>query len=196
MPKAPPPAQRPAADTATEPSSTALREAYAAVDRALTAKRAAGDGTAAEKDTLRTATPFQRAVWAATTLVPAGKVATYGTIAAWARKLLQAVDPLNAGDGQVPVRATGQALRRNPLAPNPVPCHRVVAAGGKIGGFFGSTENCELSRKCKLLQQERVEFSVRPFARVAKQQRTLHGQAATKKAADANASVVAPRCVL
>ena len=33
-------------------------------------------------------------------------------------------------------RAVGQALGRNPF-PIVVPCHRVLAAGGKIGGFSG-----------------------------------------------------------
>ncbi len=53
--------------------------------------------------------------------IPYGEVASYGEIA---RK---------ASSGP---RAIGQACRRNPL-PIVVPCHRVIAAGGKIGYYSG-----------------------------------------------------------
>lgn len=54
--------------------------------------------------------------------VPAGKVTTYGELA---RAL---------GSSS---RAVGQALRRNPFAPE-VPCHRIVRASLDIGGYSGS----------------------------------------------------------
>lgn len=53
--------------------------------------------------------------------IPAGTTATYGEIAT------QLGDPLLA-------RTVGQALGRNPIAII-VPCHRVLAAGGRSGGF-------------------------------------------------------------
>ena len=65
--------------------------------------------------------PFHRRVYEVARAIPPGKTLAYGDVAA------------RAG---VPgaARAVGQALGRNPF-PIIVPCHRVVAAGGKIGGF-------------------------------------------------------------
>ena len=181
----------------TGPTTAALTAALRSVDRALAAKAASGDGKPAELAACHGATLFQRAVWAATTLVPAGKVATYKTIAEWSRRLVAAEQQLPAAAaaaGDPPVRATGQALKRNPLAPAPVPCHRVVAAGGKIGGFCGSTGAAELSRKCALLLAERVELRD-PFGKP----RSAQGAGKKQKAAAAErvaATVVAERCVL
>lgn len=65
---------------------------------------------------------FDRRVYELARTVPPGETITYGEIA---RTL-----------GEVPMRArdVGQALARNPFAPI-VPCHRVVAAGGRLGGY-------------------------------------------------------------
>ena len=46
-------------------------------------------------------------------------------------------------------------MKVNPFAPT-VPCHRVVASNGAIGGFFGQTEGVEIQRKIKLLASEGV----------------------------------------
>jgi O-6-methylguanine DNA methyltransferase len=46
------------------------------------------------------------------------------------------------------VRAVGQALGRNPL-PIIIPCHRVLASNGKLGGFTGG-----IKMKEKLLKLE------------------------------------------
>ena len=69
------------------------------------------------------ASPFRRRVWEVTAAVPYGAVLTYGEVAARAGRPKAA-------------RAVGQALARNPL-PLVVPCHRVVAADGGLGGFSG-----------------------------------------------------------
>jgi methylated-DNA-[protein]-cysteine S-methyltransferase len=50
-------------------------------------------------------------------------------------------------------RAAGTAMRDNPL-PFVIPCHRVVAAGGRIGGYGGGRNAVELKRK--LLAREGV----------------------------------------
>ena len=50
-------------------------------------------------------------------------------------------------------RAAGSAMRDNPL-PFVIPCHRVVAAGGRIGGYGGGRNAVELKRK--LLAREGV----------------------------------------
>jgi methylated-DNA-[protein]-cysteine S-methyltransferase len=65
--------------------------------------------------------PFERNVYEIARKVPPGQVITYGEIA----KRLG--DPLAA-------QAVGVALGRNPF-PIVVPCHRVVGAGAKLGGF-------------------------------------------------------------
>ena len=72
------------------------------------------------------ATDFQRLVWQTTRKIPYGKTHTYGWIAEQAEK-------------PKAVRAVGQALGRNPL-PIIVPCHRVTATGGGLGGFTGGLE--------------------------------------------------------
>jgi O-6-methylguanine DNA methyltransferase len=68
--------------------------------------------------------PFYRRVYEAARTVPAGATVSYGEIAA----------RLGAPGA---ARAVGQALGRNPFA-IVVPCHRVLAAGGKMGGFSAS----------------------------------------------------------
>ena len=70
-------------------------------------------------------TPFQRRVLAATICVPFGHVVPYGSIA-------RAIGAPGAS------RAVGNALGRNPV-PILVPCHRVVASNGTLGGFTGGT---------------------------------------------------------
>jgi methylated-DNA-[protein]-cysteine S-methyltransferase len=67
---------------------------------------------------------FHRTVYELARAVPPGSTLTYGALAA------RAGAPGSA-------RAVGQAMGRNPF-PIVVPCHRVVAAGGKTGGFSAS----------------------------------------------------------
>lgn len=84
-------------------------------------------------------TPFQRRVYLELLNVPAGETVTYGELA---RRI-------GCGSAQ----AVGQALRRNPFAPE-VPCHRVVAADGSTGGYMGRREGEALERKRELLQHK------------------------------------------
>ncbi len=72
---------------------------------------------------LRAVTPFQRQVLTATRRVPPGRVVSYGEIA-------RRIGKPKAS------RAVGQALGHNPI-PIVIPCHRVVAGGGKLGGYTG-----------------------------------------------------------
>jgi methylated-DNA-[protein]-cysteine S-methyltransferase len=65
--------------------------------------------------------PFDRRVYEVARAIPAGETRSYGEIAA------RLGDPSWA-------RGVGRALARNPFA-LVVPCHRVLAAGGAIGGF-------------------------------------------------------------
>ena len=73
--------------------------------------------------------------------VPRGETIAYGALA---RRL---------GCGSA--RAVGQALRRNPFAPE-IPCHRVVAADGSLCGFGGSRSAKALKRKAALLEDEKT----------------------------------------
>jgi methylated-DNA-[protein]-cysteine S-methyltransferase len=82
----------------------------------------AGDLGAAPLD-LGGVAPFRRRVYAAARAIPRGATATYGELAARI-----------GAPGEA--RAVGEALARNPV-PLLVPCHRVTAAGGKLGGFSG-----------------------------------------------------------
>jgi methylated-DNA-[protein]-cysteine S-methyltransferase len=73
---------------------------------------------------LPTGSPFQRACWEAVRSSRPGSRVSYGDLAV-----------LVGRPGAA--RAVGGAMRRNP-APILVPCHRVVAADGSIGGYAGS----------------------------------------------------------
>ena len=75
---------------------------------------------------LSPATPFQREVWEITRLIPYGETRSYSWVA-------EQIGKPRA------VRAVGQALGKNPL-PVIIPCHRVVAIDGKLGGFSGGVE--------------------------------------------------------
>ena len=78
--------------------------------------------------------------------IPAGKITSYATLA----------KVLNTSP-----RAIGGALRNNPFAPE-VPCHRVIAADGYVGGFKGDWEKApsgiNQTMKLELLKGEAVEF--------------------------------------
>ncbi len=111
-----------------------LRDTYTGADESIPplAVRRAIDGMRAlmggERPDLSSITlemdgvsPFHRRVYETARDIPVGTTLTYGELA------LEAGSPGAA-------RAVGQALGRNPFA-IVVPCHRVTAAGGKVGGF-------------------------------------------------------------
>jgi O-6-methylguanine DNA methyltransferase len=88
---------------------------------------------------LKDATKFQRKVWAALQEIPAGETKTYGEVA---REI---------GNPKA-TRAVGSGCGANPI-PVLIPCHRMIAARGKIGGFSGGLKWKEL-----LLKREGVLF--------------------------------------
>jgi methylated-DNA-[protein]-cysteine S-methyltransferase len=92
---------------------------------------------------LSRATPFQRRVWEATRLIPYGETRSYGWVAEQIEKPKAA-------------RAVGQALSRNYL-PIIIPCHRVLAHNGMLGGFTGGIE-----KKRRLLYLEDVASRMSP----------------------------------
>jgi len=84
---------------------------------------------------------FQQKVYALAKQIPEGKVATYGQLAKMA-----------GSPGAS--RAVGLCMKNNP-DPRTIPCHRVVAASGKLTGYaFGGT-----SVKKEKLIKEGVSFS-------------------------------------
>ena len=85
-------------------------------------------------------TPFQMKVWQALRAIPYGRVRSYGWVA---RKIGK---PRAA-------RAVGSACGANPV-PLLVPCHRVVAGDGSLGGFSGGLLN-----KRRLLKLEGIRVS-------------------------------------
>lgn len=88
---------------------------------------------------------FNRRVYAIARAIPPGRTLTYGEVA-------QRLGEPGAS------RAVGQALGHNPFAPV-VPCHRVLAAGGRSGGF--SAEGGAVT-KLKMLEIERAQFGPGP----------------------------------
>ncbi|KAJ5510525.1 Winged helix-turn-helix transcription repressor DNA-binding [Penicillium expansum] len=69
-----------------------------------------------------TLTPYRRRVYRTLLSVPPGRWTTYSAMATY------------LGSS---ARAVGNAMRSNPFAPE-VPCHRVLAADGSLGGYKGS----------------------------------------------------------
>mgnify|MGYP003483169225 FL=1 len=88
-------------------------------------------------------TAFQRRVWGEIAAIPSGATLTYGEVAKNLR---------NAP------RAVGQACGANPF-PLVVPCHRVVASAGGLGGFARHGGGFLLDIKRWLLKHEGREFA-------------------------------------
>ena len=89
--------------------------------------------------------PFDRRVYDVARTIAPGATLSYGEIA------------MRLGDRGL-ARDVGQALGRNPF-PLIVPCHRVLAAGGKVGGF---SANGGITTKLRLLTIERAQTSDAP----------------------------------
>jgi methylated-DNA-[protein]-cysteine S-methyltransferase len=110
-----------------------------AIERMVAALRGEADDLVDVPLDLDALPPFQRKVFEVVRTIPAGETLSYGEVAL-------AVGSPGAA------RAVGQALGRNPF-PIVVPCHRVLAAGGRIGGF---TATGGLSVKAQMLAAEGV----------------------------------------
>lgn len=87
-------------------------------------------------------TPFQHSVWEKLLEIPYGETRSYQEIARAVRRPRA-------------LRAVGNANGANPVS-LVVPCHRVVASGGKLGGYAGG-----LSLKARLLAMERAHHTAR-----------------------------------
>ena len=96
---------------------------------------------------LQSIEPFRRKLYEALRGIGYGHTTTYGTLA----KELGTTDWEGARD-------VGEAMGRNPV-PIVIPCHRVLAASGKLGGF--SAPGGPATKK-KLLALEGVHFDRAP----------------------------------
>ncbi len=122
--------------------ATAARLPTTAFERGVAQQLAeylAGSRTAFTVPTAPAGTPFQQAVWTQLCAIPYGRTLTYGEVAA-------------AIGNRGAARAVGMANHRNPV-PIMIPCHRVIAAGGKLGGYGGG-----LQLKRQLLQLEATQM--------------------------------------
>jgi methylated-DNA-[protein]-cysteine S-methyltransferase len=91
---------------------------------------------------------FFRRIYAATRALGYGQTSTYGTLAK------------ELGAGPEAARDVGQAMAKNPV-PLIIPCHRVLAAGGKVGGFSAPGGS---NSKVKMLALEGIDLSPPPPA--------------------------------
>ena len=76
-------------------------------------------------------TSFRKLIWDLLLTIPYGEVRTYGEIAGEAARIL--------GKDKMSAQAVGGAVGSNPISLI-IPCHRVIAAGGKPGGYLWGTE--------------------------------------------------------
>jgi methylated-DNA-[protein]-cysteine S-methyltransferase len=79
--------------------------------------------------------PFERRVWALMLEIPYGQTRSYGELARALAAMPQEI---------------GQACGRNPL-PVLIPCHRVLAAAGRLGGYSGG-KGAETKRRLLVLE--------------------------------------------
>ena len=92
-------------------------------------------------------TPYRKRLYTVLLSVPPGRYTTYAAMSDYL---------------QSSARAVGSGMRNNPFAPD-VPCHRVLAADGSIGGFQGDwgKEGKYANKKLELLRSEGVRFDGR-----------------------------------
>ena len=131
---------RPTVPSVPAGESAVLRRAAAWLDRYF-----AGEPVAPDALPLRpTGTPFRQLVWHLLTEIPYGETVSYGELAAKCATEM--------GVARMSAQAVGGAVGANPL-PIIIPCHRVLAAGGKLGGF-----SCGLEIKRRLLTLEGIRY--------------------------------------
>jgi methylated-DNA-[protein]-cysteine S-methyltransferase len=119
------------------PPPPSLSPMIEAVKKALSKYFATGATDFADLPLDLKGTPFQQKIWQELQRIPGGRTISYKELAR------------RAGSPQA-CRAAGQANGRNPV-PIIVPCHRVIAADGSLGGYSSG-----LDKKRWLLQHEGV----------------------------------------
>jgi methylated-DNA-[protein]-cysteine S-methyltransferase len=107
--------------TATPKPGAAVRRAARQLDEYFAGKRRTFDLSLSPRGT-----EFQVSVWNALAEIPYGETISYAELAQWVGR-------------PGAFRAVGQANGANPLA-IVLPCHRVIAAGGTLGGYGGGLD--------------------------------------------------------
>jgi methylated-DNA-[protein]-cysteine S-methyltransferase len=130
-----PRAERTLAERAADCEATRSAAARGAVGERLRAYFAGDLGALAGISVEPAGTAFQQKVWAALREIPPGRTVAYHELARRVRSPEAA-------------RAVGAACGANPIW-IAIPCHRVIAAGGGLGGYGGG-----LRRKRWLLEHE------------------------------------------
>ena len=127
----------PNAHTARPKRPTPDPSGWPPLDRAVTQllEYFAKERTTFSLDLEPTGTPFQCEVWWSLAEIPYGETISYAELAGWVGRPRA-------------FRAVGQANGANPL-PIVLPCHRVIASGGGLGGYGGG-----LAVKSQLLALE------------------------------------------
>jgi methylated-DNA-[protein]-cysteine S-methyltransferase len=133
----------PGADAA-EPTPEVV-EAVAAVKRYFAGEETDFSGFALD---LGEQDAFFKQIYAATRRIGWGHATTYGALAK------------ELGAGPEAARDVGHAMATNPV-PLIIPCHRVLAAGGKVGGFSAPGGS---AAKAHMLELEGVHVAPRPSA--------------------------------
>ena len=97
-------------------------------------------------------TPFRKQMLTLLCQIPPGRYSTYQAMS----------DHITKTSHKTCARAVGSAMRNNPFAPE-VPCHRVLAADGTLGGFGGhwGESGKFANKKHELLHAEGVRFDSR-----------------------------------
>lgn len=131
------------AEPGTPPSEVA--EVMAAVQRYFVGEPMDFSGVALD---LAGQDGFFTQIYAAVRRLGWGQTTTYGTIAK------------ELGAGPEAARDVGQAMANNPV-PLIIPCHRVLAAGGKLGGFSATGG---AATKARMLELEGVKLGPPPSA--------------------------------
>ena len=124
------------------PPETQIRRWHRQTEQALKRTLAGKSPETLPPLDLSAGSPFQQEVWKAMLRIPTGATKSYAEI---------------AGEIHRPkaTRAVGNACGANPI-PVLIPCHRVVASGGGLGGF-----SCGLHWKERLLKNEGVQLKLR-----------------------------------
>jgi len=112
--------------TNSAPSTRDLRAWHGLVSRAIQSALAGESPDELPPLDVRSGTEFQQRIWEELLRIPPGHSRSYGELARTLRKPGAA-------------RAVGSACGANPI-PLLIPCHRVLAADGRLGGFSGGLD--------------------------------------------------------
>lgn len=143
---------RPTKSAITKPKSTSSKSRSNTTPTTITTNKPASQTNSPSSfkfSHLNPPTPHQRLVYTALLALPPGTISTYASLSAH----------LSSSP-----RAIGSALRNNPFCPY-IPCHRIIASNGYVGGYKGEWQDApsgvNQTEKMRLLEEEGVVFDER-----------------------------------